>query len=187
MPITLTRAEIDAALPNVATGLSQYQYIQTRAAGLTVFEADHVFRRRFNHFYRVRRAPAWQDAFYALMSVAKGSAVTFRQVVERLHVSTERYEASFASKLFATLHPTSPVIDSVVLKNLGLRLPTSTAAHPQRVAGIVQVHVDLTNDFAAFLATAMGAYLVAALDAMYPASGITDEKKLDLVLWQTRP
>ena len=171
----------------MAIGLGQYQNIQTLAAGLTVFEDDFVFRKRLNHFYRVRRAPAWQDAFYALMTVAKGTVVTFRQVVERLHVSTGRYEASFASKLFATLHPTSPVIDSIVLKNLGLRLPTSTAAHPQRIGGIVQVHVDLASDFAAFLATPMGVYLVAAFNAIYPASRITDEKKVDLVLWQTRP
>jgi hypothetical protein len=187
MPITLTRGQIDAALPSVSIGLHQYQYIQTLAAGLTVFEGALVFRKRFNHFYRVRRAPAWQEDFYALMTAAKGTALTFRQVVERLHVSTGRYEASFASKLFATLHPASPVIDSVVLENLGLRLPTSTEAHPQRIGGIVQVHVALANDFAAFLATPMGVYLVAAFDAMYPASGITDEKKVDLVLWQTRP
>lgn len=187
MPITLTGAQVDAALPRVATGLIQYQNIQALATGLTFFGTAPVFQRQFNHFYRVRRAPAWRDAFYALMTVAKGTPLTFRQVVEQLHGSTRRYEASFASKLYATLHPTSPVIDSVVLSYLGLRLPAFTVAHPQRIARIVQIHVDLAKDFANFLATPSGVYLVAAFNAKYPGSGITDEKKVDLVLWQTRP
>lgn len=184
MPIVLTPAQIGAALPLVARGLAQYQWLQGRAASVTAFESDAPFRKRFNHFYRVRRAPAWQDAFYTEMSAAKRSGFSFLTTLQNLHTATGRYEASFASKLYATLHPSSPVIDSVVLGNLGLRLPA--AAQPNRAAAIVAVHGSLSALFASYLASADGKYLVQAFDAMYPSSGITDEKKLDLVLWQTR-
>jgi hypothetical protein len=184
MAIVLTRAQIGAALPLVATGLAQYQWLQARAASVSAFETDAVFRKRFNHFYRVRRAVAWQDAFYTEMSAAKRSGYSFLNVLQHLHTATGRFEASFASKLYATLHPSAPVIDSVVLGNLGLRLPA--ANHPSRAAAIVAVHASLSALFASYLATTDGRYLVQAFDSMYPAAGITDEKKLDLVLWQSR-
>jgi hypothetical protein len=52
-----------------------------------------------------------------------------RSIDEELHRTTGRCEASFASKLSATIGPTMPVIDSVVLRNLNLRLPPSGSSN----------------------------------------------------------
>ena len=52
------------------------------------------------------------------MEIAKRDELKFDVVLDLLHQETNRYEASFASKLIATINPSMPVIDSIVLKNL---------------------------------------------------------------------
>ncbi|WP_161812046.1 hypothetical protein [Steroidobacter agaridevorans] len=107
-------------------------------------------------------------------------------MVDLLRAATNRYEASFASKLFATINPSAPVIDSVVLKNLGLRIPPASASN--RAAGILRLHNELSRQLAEFLPTHNGQYLVQKFDAAYiaVAATVTPEENLDLALWQSR-
>lgn len=70
------------------------------------------------------------------------------------------------------------------LENLGLKLPSVT--DPNRQAKVVGIHAALTKTFADLLATAEGKYLVASFRTAYPKAAVTDEKALDLVLWQIR-
>lgn len=111
--------------------------------------------------------------------------MAFVDVLDRLHRTTNRYEASFASKLLAILDPDMPVIDSIVLRNLNLRLPAYTSK--DRVARMGQLHATLRSCFSDFLTTEAGRYLVERFCARYPNANISKVKMLGLVLWQTRP
>jgi hypothetical protein len=99
--------------------------------------------------------------------------------------ATDSYEASFASKLLPTIEPSMPVVDSIVLGNLNLKLPWSNSK--DRFAP--DLHASLLTDrlFNEFLSTQNGKYLVHRFHAMYPHTNVTEIKMLDLVLWQTRP
>lgn len=185
MPFELDHKKIDAALPKVSHGLAKYLRIMEFVANDPAFNDNPDFRRAFNGFYRVRRsAKTWQPQFFALMAQARSQRFDFARTLAELFATTARVEASFASKLYATLHPSAPVIDSVVLGNLGLRLPTAT--DPKRLDKVVAIHESLAMSFADFLATESGKYLISAFRAAYPAATVTDEKALDLVLWQIR-
>ena len=118
------------------------------------------------------------------MAQASREQLEFHDVLDLLHETTSRYEASFASKLLATLNPSLPVIDSVVLRNLGLRLPQSGALN--RASQILMIYKKLGACFDAFLATKDGRYLVDQFRSMYSMAAITEVKMVDLVLWQTR-
>ena len=186
MPINLSSKQISAAIPNVREGLDKYRWLQRQVGSGGAFHQDLSFRRRFNHFYRVRRGPEWQEHFYELMGSARGKGLTFEFVLNDLRQATSRFEASFSSKLYATINPAAPVIDSIVLRNVGLRLPYVGAA--DRSARICQVHAALSSIFDAYLNTRDGAFLVGEFDHAYPFAKdeLTAQKKLDLVLWQTR-
>lgn len=185
MPIVLSPRQIDAALLRVGEGLEQYLWLQARVAAGSGFEQDPEFRRRYNRFYRVRRGSDWQNAFYNLMARAKSEQLDFRAVLLALHDTTNRYEASFASKLVATLDPSKPVIDAFVLQNVGLRLPVP--ALPDRFERICDVYGELISIFSKFLSGESGRYLITAFRRVHPNSKITKVKMLDLVLWKTRP
>lgn len=184
MPIQLTKIQIDAALPKVEKGLKQYLWLQSKVAVSGQFQENFEFRKKYNHFYRVRRASAWQNAFYGVMARAKREHLQFHAVIEAMRQATGRYEASFASKLMATLNPSMPVIDSVVLKNLNMRLPAAYAQ--DRIKKICTLHENLTTYFSDYLESENGAYLVSQFKKKYPNAKVTETKMLDLVLWQTR-
>jgi len=185
MRIDLSPSQVDAALQLVGEGLRQYTWLQSRVAERSDFDQDPEFRRRFNRFYRVRRGREWQDAFYELMGRASKEELYFRGVLQALHSATNRYEASFASKLVATLDPSKPVVDAFVLKNVGLRLPTYAAT--DRAGGICKIYGELVSVFSAFLGGKQGQYLISAFRRTHPNASITEVNMLDLVLWQTRP
>ncbi len=182
-PALLNPLDVVVALPRIAPGLAKYRGIQARLHG-TDTRVDRDFQRAFNGFYRVRRGSKWQAAFYDLLEQEKASPRGFAASLRDLHATTGRHEASFASKLAATVDPALPVLDAFVLKNVGLRLPS--AGRRDRLAAIVDVHAQVGRWYADALASPYGQAAVQAFDAVYPDSGVTDLKKLDLVLWQMR-
>jgi hypothetical protein len=182
--IRLDEAAIECALPLVAVGLRKYCYLQAALAATDVAH-DPSFQTGFNAFYRVRRGAAWRSAFYSLLQREKSCPRSFAEVLRDLHAATGRVEASFASKLAATVDPGKPVIDSFVLKNLGLRLPPPGASEV-RLARIEALYDRLGQMYAEFLDTERGRYLVERFGATYPKRQVTRVKMLDLVLWQTR-
>ncbi|RIX73085.1 hypothetical protein D3H34_29880 [Acidovorax cavernicola] len=112
--------------------------------------------------------------------------MTIDAILEELQKATGRLEGSFASKLYATLNPSAPVIDSEVLKNLHWRLPH--AKHPDRHGAVCTLHAKLGQELDVFLQTSDGDYLIRKFDMTYAKekARVTAQKKLDLVLWQNR-
>lgn len=182
--IVISRDQLEAALPKVQPGLQKYWAIQERVRRDTSGFTDPELRRSYNGFYRVRRGQPWQSIYFDLMHQAQTNTYGFSQVLRALHQSTGRHEASFASKLVATLDTTQPVIDSVVLKNLGCKLATVNT--PNRLQAIESLHRDLQQNVQSFLASIEGRALVSAFKAAYPTFAISEEKMVDLVMWQMR-
>jgi hypothetical protein len=182
--IQLDEAAIEKALPFAAAGLNKYCWLQAALATTDVAH-NREFQTRFNGFYRVRRNPAWQSAFYGLLEQNKSKPQSFAAVLRALHNATGRAEASFASKLVASVDPEMPVIDAFVLKNLGLRLPRPGPVEI-RLARIVDVHDRIRRIFSAYLDSDLGRHLVARFQESYPDRHVTQVKMLDLVLWKAR-
>jgi len=181
--ITLTEQAIDEALSRIADGLRQYIWIQSSFRQCDV-STDLVFQTAFNGFYRIRRNADWREQFYTLFETAKASGITFDQAFRELLQRTERYEASFASKLVATLDPTKPVVDKFVLGNFGLKPPYYSAS--EREAKTIGVYNELCGRYETLMRSPLGRTICARFTQRYPKADITEIKKIDLVLWQTR-
>ena len=57
-----------------------------------------------------------------IQSFAKRKEITFEETLKHLHTNLDRVEASFASKLIATINPDLPVWDKEVLGNIDSEL-----------------------------------------------------------------
>src|SRR4051812_34614660 len=176
MTINLTEETIDAALSKLAPYLDSYLWLQTHQHACDV-RSDASFRKRFNAFYKVRRGRDWQDKFYELLECRKGRVSSFAEVLDALHSATGRYEASFASKLLATIDPYMPVIDWIVVRNLDVRLPAYGS--DRRRSRIVELYGRLLASLNGFLKTDVGRYLVKRFRATYPEADVTEIKMLD--------
>ena len=173
------------------TGLWKYLWIQNNVLKIVASE-DREFQRKFNAFYRVRKNENWQKKFYSLLQAEKNKKPNFQKILLDLFTRTKRIEASFSSKLTATINTRLPVIDSIVLKNLremghiNMRLPYYYIPATERISKIVELHKNLEKLFNNFLRTPNGKYLIKEFKKMYPWAKITYQKMLDLVLWQKR-
>jgi hypothetical protein len=105
--------------------------------------------------------------------------------LQAIHRSTRRIEASFSSKLVATLDPSKPVIDKFVLRCFELRLPYWGSAG--RVENTIELYEKLCLKYDGFMTSPDGVRIRNMFDERYPNANIVDIKKMDLVLWQIRP
>jgi len=104
--ITLTEEESGEALDKIEDGLRKYCWLQANIEKCDV-STDYGFQIRFNDFYKVRRDAQWRHQYYKLMQASNGNGITFAKALLELRDQTGRLEASFASKLVATVDATS--------------------------------------------------------------------------------
>jgi hypothetical protein len=93
-------------------------------------------------------------------------------------------EASFASKLVATLNPDKPVIDKFVLTNFGLSLPSQY--ENDREAKAVKIYDELCAAYDELLQKPIMNTIRIKFAEQFPWATTTDLKKVDLILWQIR-
>jgi hypothetical protein len=180
----LAAEEIRRALTQLESGLASYRWLQERVRRCDV-TSDAEFQKHYNAFYRVRRNHHWRQFYFGLLESAKTTGIDFPTALRRINEGTQRIEASFASKVVATLDSTKPVIDRFVLQYFELRLPTSGAV--DREAKTVAVYKQLCAKSEEFMHSPTGTMILELFESRYPGSNITPLKKLDLVLWQIRP
>lgn len=110
--------------------------------------------------------------------------MTFEEILRFFWERLGRVEASFSSKLLATVNPDMPVWDREVLKNLGLKPPLFHDRY--RIAKTEKLYNAIIRWYSTYLKTERGKSQLLAFDQRFPQSGISDLKKIDLILWQTR-
>jgi hypothetical protein len=179
----MTEADIDKALLKVEKGLRKYCWIQEQFHQNDV-TTNREFQKAYNGFYRVRRNADWRAVYYSLMEEAKTREIGFQKVLLELKRRTGRLEASFASKLVATLYPDRPVIDKFVLEHFALSLPRHYETGRELKA--VRVYEILVKKYMEFMSKSIARAICVRFVAKYPWADITDLKKVDLVLWQSR-
>jgi hypothetical protein len=181
----LTRHQINTALPRLSKGVGRYRRLQASIHS-TGFSADQSFRKAYCSFYGITpfRDTQWQQHYFNLLVEATHTPPDFTTTLRELNNRTGVVEASFTSKLVASVNTNRPVIDTWVLLNAELELPDRNA--PTRLADIATLYATLDIKMHAYLSTDDGQYLVAQFTNRYGTERITEMKMLDFVLWQTR-
>ena len=152
----------------------------------TPASCDSDFQRLYNRFYRVRRNAEWQAVYYEIMQREKTSAVlSFEDILREMHERTGNVEASFTSKMIATLDPGRPIWDSIVLERLGLKLKGTTVQ--AKLVNAIGVYESIVGWYADYLAAEDAARNIALFDELLPDyAWLTPVKKVDFLLWSGR-
>ncbi len=163
-------------------GLDSYGEIMN-CVRKTDVSSDLAFQRMFNGFYRVRRNAVWRDGYYRLFELVKQSGdYEFGYILDEIFQMTGNVEASFASKMLATLNPQMPIWDKYVMQNLGLEAP---AQHdPNRMANTKARYAEIVNWYKIFLRTDNAKECLKQFDQVFPEyKWVSDVKKIDFFLW----
>ena len=168
-----------------ALNLDEYTYIMNRIRR-TDLSHDRDFQRIYDHFYKVRRNEPWRESYFDYFEKMKDAPdLTFEKVLDALFLMTGNIEASFSSKLIATLFPDMPIWDQYVLKNLGLKMPTGSRSTQLRAAK--RLYQEICQWYEEYLPTENATACVQAFDKMLPHyTHISKVKKIDFVLWSNR-
>ena len=179
--------------------LCRYNFLRENLKTTDV-STDREYQTRFKGYYRVRqKPPAWYEAFFLILEREKSNhKISFQEVLAEMWYETRRVEASFSSKLVATINPGKPVWDANVLGHLGLlaqskRIGRITIgkqdieSYRQRIAETVHLHSCIQEKEEATLQCAGFREWKRSFNKKFPQfvhfSGI---KKLDLFYWQLR-
>lgn len=155
----------------------------------TVHEVDisqnEEFQRTFNAFYIVRRNKEWRKIYYQIFEYAKTTMPSFGDVLHQLYDLTGNVEASFSSKMVATLNPQMPIWDRYVVQNLGIKVPLY--GDSKRLDIIIKQYDEITAWYTEFLLSAKAHECIIKFDEVLPDyQWLSDVKKIDFFLWSIR-
>jgi len=132
-------------------GLDKYKTIIKNVKLLNV-SIDKEFQKTFNHFYKVRRDKQWLETYYEFFEENKNkSDLNFECIITHLYQKTGQIEASFSSKLLATVNPDMPIWDQYVLRNLDLKLKGKT--QDERLLNAIKLYSQLIEWYKKYLTT----------------------------------
>ena len=165
-------------------GLDKYISIMQDFESTDV-SAELKFQTKFKGFYRIRRNQEFCNQYFSILQEhKKNKMLSFENVLTAL-LTTGKLEASFSSKLLATINPELPVWDKEVLRNIDSELMPSSSTG-DRIKDAVQKYNAMVDYYKVKIQSEEGKQMIQMFDKNYPGSNITDLKKIDLILWQTR-
>ena len=175
-------------LKRVESVLGKYDYVQRSLHACKVV-TNTAYRSAFIGYYRMGfRSPRWYDMFFSILEREKrGDKVSFRTVLLEILRETGRLEASFSSKLVATISDNCPVWDRYVLDNLGLRAPFWSPDSERRLQRCVELYSNIQSWSSRVIQQDGFWEWRSRFDRLFPHFWhFSDIKKLDLLLWQSR-
>ncbi len=166
------------------------------ARTLTLRELDitqcEEYQKNYTSYYRVRRDAQWLQSYYSYMEASKNSgSIDFETILRYLATIPHKtrngmqtsVEASFASKMLATINPDYPIWDSQVVKAMGIKL-APRKSREALIKAYIEAYTQLTAEIKAFLATAEGQECIKIFDDRFPNyKHVSPMKKMDYYLW----
>ena len=165
-------------------GFDKYRQIMETVRKTDV-SSDPVFQRTFNAFYRIRRNAEWRKAYYDLFEIAKDNDPSFEYIIRTLYERTGNIEASFSSKMLATINSDMLIWDRYVVENLCLKMKGKTKEEQLECA--VDLYDQMVRWYDGFLKTQNGRECITEFDRTLPGFvWMSDVKKIDFYLWSIR-
>ena len=159
---------------------------------------DTDYQKNFTNYYRVRRDGVWLQEFYRFFEKNKNNKeITFEEIIRHLsdieHAVAETdknttgkaktVEASFASKMLATINPNHPVWDSQVLRCLGIKID-DTLDYDTKIKRCIKIYQQIEEEIAEFIESAEGKQCIDLFDETFPSCrDFSSYKKVDFYLW----
>lgn len=165
-------------------GVDKYKQIMEIIQNTDV-SSDSEFQRTFNAFYRVRRNAEWRKAYYDLFEEVKSGTPSFEYIIRTMYEATGNIEASFSSKMLATINADMPIWDRYVVHNLGLNIKGRSKEEQLKCAA--DLYDQIVGWYEIFLKTENGRDCIEEFDLTLPGyAWMSDVKKVDFYLWSMR-
>lgn len=166
--------------------------------------SDAEFRKDYKGFFNVRRDEDFSAVYFEFMEEHKNDdkKLTFEEILRYLYdkvkVKVKRVEFSYSSKLLSVINPDMPVWDKFVRENLKMSVISGNTPE-KRMEKAVTTYSCLCEKYKNFFGRdkAIADKWIKLFDKHFPPAeyyyfvqekkkGLTQVKKIDLILWQIR-
>ena len=165
--------------------LNAYKLTQDQLHKVDV-STNTAYQKAFTGFYVLRLpiSEAYKGYYSVLEKHKHEKDVSFSTIIDELCIVTGRIEASFSSKILATINPNVAPLDRLILGHLDLSLPKHYES--DRLRKCVITHEKLVRKMSALAEDNRFVKIKSAFENRFPMYRFSDIKILDLVLWQYR-
>lgn len=164
--------------------LDKYCYIQERTYNCDISKNTN-FQTTFNAFYKVRRDKKWREIFYGYFeSIKNNKNIKFEEILQHIYKETGRIEASFASKMLATINSNMPIWDQYVLRNLNLKVLGETKK--EKLDNTVKTYYKIVEIEREELKREDIKKVIKEFKQNFKEYEISEIKILDYILWNSR-
>lgn len=165
--------------------LASYQYTQEKLFTTDV-SADRNYQRKYTGFYKLRlpHSSLYPKHFSILQNQKNNPNVAFETIFHALSEATGRMEASFSSKLLATVNPHRPPLDRIVLGHLGLTMPKGKQQHQAEY--FIELYEQVNELMGSLIKQDAFQEIKSSFKHTYPQFEFSDMKILDIYLWALR-
>jgi len=178
----LTKVAQTMQRPRFAKMVARYQFLMQNLHCVDISKHE-LFQITYNAFFQLRRNQYYREKHFNYLEKHKSNTnINFKEILEYLSSIQNSIEASFASKMLSIINPSMPVLDSKVLHKLGLKKPSINC--PDRINESVLLYEKICEWYKDFWQTENFKECMDLFDSCFPNSCISDEKKVDFILWQ---
>ncbi len=178
--------ETDINWENIAIGVDKYLSIMNGLHEVNISSIKgESLRKQYCNFYRMnRRSKEFKTSYFKIFENLKIENVDdFDLVIDKISETTNRIEASFSSKMVASINANKPLLDSIILKNLEIKLPKHGSS--ERTIKIKLIYKELEDNYQIFLKTKSAKNWLNLFDKKIGKFNISNIKKIDFIIWQT--
>lgn len=147
---------------------------------------DENFRKLFSSSYGIstaRKTEEWKNNFFEVFESCTSKS-TFEEILKSLSEKShiQNCEASFASKILATINPEKPILDSKILKYLGLQ--TGGNNKKERLENALKAYNQIEKWYEEYLKSEEAKSCIQYFDELFPKyKNISSVKKIDFFIW----
>lgn len=164
---------------NKAWRLDEYLYIVENLKRTNV-ALDEEYQKRYNSFYRVRRNADWRNIYFNYLEKNKyRKDLSFEEAIKYIYAKTGSIEASFVSKLVATINPNMPIWDKNVLNYFGVHKQKGKNMIDQSI----QIYNNLYHEYEKLLMNQQVIEEIYYLRNIINCNQLSDIKLLDFIVW----
>ena len=170
-------------IKKINAGLDKYVLIMDSLKNKIDVVTNFDFQREFNGFYKIRRNAVWREKYYKIFEeMINDCQNSFDKILYAIFKQTGRVEASFTSKMLASINSSSPIWDTNVLHNLGLSQPKGKGE--RKLANATKIFHQIKSIYDDLLSDVDLRFFIEKFDKTFPAGkSISTVKKIDFYIW----
>ena len=178
-------------LSDIGSDIKKYAEIIELLHTDTDISKDKKFQQLFNGFYKINQLnKQWYTNFYNYFESVKNSEPSFEQAVRDLYNlnNQSRVDASFCSKLIATINPDKPIIDQYIMWQMGYNTKFADGLKgEEKICYYINAYAEIENQYMAHIHDKAVIVAITDFDSKYPDyQWLSVIKKLDFILWSYR-